>query len=43
MRYAMLGSPDRIDVRYDDAQLTGLRRLGFDAVEIHVSWGYRGG
>ena len=40
-RIALVGTPDFPDMRYDDSQLSALRDLGFNTVQLNIAWGAR--
>ena len=40
-RVAMIGNPDTPDVRFDDAQLSRVKELGFTMVQLNIAWGTR--
>lgn len=42
-RIGIIGNPGNPDVRYDDSQLSALKKLGFNAVQINIAWGSRPG
>jgi len=40
-RIAILGNPVTPDTRFDDSQLSRLRALGFNTVQLNIAWGSR--
>ncbi len=40
-RIAIIGNPVFADIRYDDAQLTALKNLGFNMLQLNIAWGAR--
>ena len=38
-KIALVGTPDCPDMRYDDSQLSALRDLGFNMVQLNIAWG----
>ena len=40
-RIALVGTPDFPDMRYDDSQLSALRDLGFNTIQLNIAWGAR--
>lgn len=40
-KIAIIGNPANPDIRYDDAQLKGLRNLGFNTIQLNIAWGAR--
>ncbi|MFA5814541.1 MAG: hypothetical protein WC865_02860 [Bacteroidales bacterium] len=40
-KIAIIGNPANPDIRYDDAQLTALKNLGFNTIQLNIAWGAR--
>ncbi|MCL5999395.1 MAG: hypothetical protein M1546_25535 [Chloroflexi bacterium] len=40
-KIAIVGNPTVPDLRYDDAQLANLKRLGFNTIQLNIAWGAR--
>jgi hypothetical protein len=40
-KIAIIGNPANPDIRYDEAQLTALRKLGFNTIQLNIAWGAR--
>jgi hypothetical protein len=40
-RIAIVGSPSNPDIRYDDSQMKALKALGFNSIQLNISWGTR--
>ncbi|WP_368497638.1 hypothetical protein [Herbiconiux sp. A18JL235] len=41
LRVALVGTPSHPEVEWNDASLTRLRALGFNAVQLNIAWSYR--
>jgi hypothetical protein len=40
-KIAIIGNPGNPDIRYDDAQLGALKKLGFNTIQLNIAWGAR--
>jgi hypothetical protein len=40
-KIAIIGNPVTVDIRYDEAQLTALKKLGFNTIQLNIAWGAR--
>jgi len=40
-RIAIIGNPANPDIRYDEAQMTALKELGFNTIQLNIAWGAR--
>jgi hypothetical protein len=40
-RIAIVGNPANPDIRYDEAQLSALKKLGFNTIQLNIAWGSR--
>ncbi len=40
-KIAIVGNPANADIRYDDAQLSALKNLGFNMLQLNIAWGAR--
>lgn len=40
-KIAIIGNPANPDIRYDDVQLTALKKLGFNTIQLNIAWGAR--
>ena len=40
-RIAIIGCNSNPEFRYDDAQMTALKELGFNTIQLNLAWGYR--
>jgi hypothetical protein len=40
-KIAIIGNPANADIRYDEAQLTALKKLGFNTIQLNIAWGAR--
>lgn len=40
-KVAIIGNQTLPDIRYDDSQLSSLKRLGFNTVQLNIAWGAR--
>jgi len=40
-KIAIIGNPANPDIRYDDAQLAALKKLGFNTIQLNIAWGAR--
>lgn len=42
-KVGIIGNPGNPDVRYDEMQLTALKKLGFNTLQLNIAWGSRPG
>lgn len=40
-KVGIIGNPGNPDMRYDDAQLSSLKKLGFNTLQLNIAWGSR--
>ena len=40
-KIAIIGNPANADIRYDESQLTALKKLGFNTIQLNIAWGAR--
>lgn len=40
-KIAIIGNPVNADIRYDEAQLAALKKLGFNTIQLNIAWGAR--
>lgn len=40
-KVAIIGNPANPDIRYDAKQLSELKQLGFNTIQLNIAWGYR--
>jgi hypothetical protein len=40
-KIAIIGNPVNADMRYDEAQLAALKKLGFNTIQLNIAWGAR--
>jgi hypothetical protein len=40
-KIAIIGNPANPDIRYDEAQLSALKKLGFNTIQLNIAWGAR--
>lgn len=40
-RIAIVGQPKEPDLRFDDQQLSALKQLGFNAIQLNIAWSWR--
>jgi len=40
-KVAIIGNPVNPDIRYDAKQLSALKLLGFNTIQLNIAWGYR--
>lgn len=40
-KIAIIGNPANPDIRYDESQLSSLKRLGFNTIQLNIAWGSR--
>lgn len=40
-KIAIIGNPANPDIRYDESQLSALKKLGFNTIQLNIAWGAR--